>query len=159
MFRAITEIFNALPLCAVVAKRVFVVHGGLFARDGVTLDEIRAIDRFRQPPDEGLMSDMLWSDPMPMPGRRPSKRGVAQEFGPDVTRDFCATNGLAYVIRSHEVKDNGYAVDHDGQCVTVFSAPNYCDQMGNKGAYITISGDDLDKPKFNTFESVVRIFC
>ena len=25
---------------------------------------------------------------------------------------------------------------HDGKCVTIFSAPNYCDQMGNKGAFI-----------------------
>ena len=23
------------------------------------------------------------------------------------------------------MKDNGYEVDHDGKCITVFSAPNY----------------------------------
>lgn len=33
------------------------------------------------------------------------------------------------VIRSHEVKDNGYEIDHDEKLVTVFSAPNYCDQV------------------------------
>lgn len=33
------------------------------------------------------------------------------------------------VVRSHEVKDEGYEVDHDGKLVTVFSAPNYCDQV------------------------------
>ena len=37
-------------------KRYFVVHGGLFSKDGVTLDEIRNIDRIgRQPGQEGLM--------------------------------------------------------------------------------------------------------
>lgn len=36
------------------------------------------------------------------------------------------------IIRSHEVKDEGYLVEHDGKLVTVFSAPNYCDQVGNK---------------------------
>lgn len=37
-------------------KRFFVVHGGLFSKDGVTLDEIRQIKRFgRQPGQEGLM--------------------------------------------------------------------------------------------------------
>jgi len=30
-----------------------VMHGGLFSRDDVTLDEIRNIDRNRQPPEEG----------------------------------------------------------------------------------------------------------
>lgn len=39
-------------------KRYFVVHGGLFSRDGVTLDEIRKINRFgRQPGQEGLMCE------------------------------------------------------------------------------------------------------
>jgi serine/threonine-protein phosphatase 5 len=34
----------------------------------------------------------------------------------------------------------------------VFSAPNYCDQMGNKGAFIHL--DKKLKPKFTTFTSV-----
>lgn len=79
------------------------------------------------------MCELLWSDPQPQPGRGISKRGVGLQFGPDVTEDFCRTNNLDMVVRSHEVKDGGYAVDHDGRCVTVFSAPNYCDQAGNKG--------------------------
>ena len=37
-------------------KRYFVVHGGLFSKDGVTLDDIRKIERVgRQPGTEGLM--------------------------------------------------------------------------------------------------------
>jgi hypothetical protein len=37
--------------------------------------------------------------------------------------------------RSHEVKDEGYEIEPGGRVVTVFSAPNYCDQFGNKGCY------------------------
>lgn len=40
-----------------------------------------------------------------------------------------------------------------GKCITVFSAPNYCDTMGNKGAFITIRGDDVT-PKFTSYEAV-----
>lgn len=30
-----------------------IMHGGLFSEDGVTLDDIRKIERNRQPPDSG----------------------------------------------------------------------------------------------------------
>lgn len=43
--------------------QVLVVHGGLFDRDDVTLDELRAIDRHCEPPVQGLMCDLLWADP------------------------------------------------------------------------------------------------
>ena len=72
-------------------------------------------------------------DPQPLPGRSPSKRGVGFSFGPDITENFLRTNSLQRVVRSHEVKDEGYVVEHNGKCITIFSAPNYCDQMGNKG--------------------------
>ena len=55
--------------------------------------------------------------------------------------------------RSHEVKEEGYEVMHDGLLVTVFSAPNYCDQMGNKGAFIRFNGADM-VPHFTTFTAV-----
>ncbi|KAG0719313.1 Serine/threonine-protein phosphatase 5 [Chionoecetes opilio] len=125
MAELFTEVYNYLPLCHCLNARVLVMHGGLFSSDDVTLDDLRKIDRNRQPPDEGLMCELLWSDPMPGKGRAPSKRGVGIQFGPDVTREFLEKNGLQYVIRSHEVKADGYELGHDGDCVTVFSAPNY----------------------------------
>lgn len=83
------------------------------------------------------------------------------------------------VIRSHEVKQEGYEVTHNGKCITVFSAPNYwyvgvwpvgvategcgfcinwpsvicSDQMGNKGAFITLTKDLT--PNFTSFSAVV----
>lgn len=126
------------------------MHGGLFSRDGITLEDIRTTDRNRQPPEEGIMCELLWSDPQPMKGRSPSKRGklefdkaavkvhrksrgkmnivitgVGIQFGPDVTARFLEHNHLDYIIRSHEVKADGYEEAHDGKCITVFSAPNY----------------------------------
>lgn len=53
------------------------------------------------------------------------------------------------------MKEEGYEVEHDGKCITIFSAPNYCDSMGNKGALIRLKAPDL-KPKFIQFEAVVR---
>ncbi|KAI8923002.1 Metallo-dependent phosphatase-like protein [Entophlyctis helioformis] len=151
-FRLFSEIFNAVPLGNLINSKILVIHGGLFSRDDVTLDELRKIDRFRQPGSEGLMCELLWSDPQPMPGRSPSKRGVGLQFGPDVTEKFCKLNNLDCIIRSHEVKADGYEVQHGGKCITIFSAPNYCDASGNKGAYIHIKSDL--KLKYNQFDAV-----
>lgn len=153
MYDLFAETFNLLPLAHCINNKVLVMHGGLFASDEVTLDDIRNTDRNRQPPDEGIMCELLWSDPMPAAGRAPSKRGVGIQFGPDVTHKFLQRNKLDYIIRSHEVKADGYETAHDGKCITVFSAPNYCDTMGNRGAYITMNGSDL-KPYFNTYSEV-----
>ncbi|KAI8825656.1 Serine/threonine-protein phosphatase 5 [Fimicolochytrium jonesii] len=151
-FKLFSEIFNAIPIGNLINEKIFVIHGGLFSRDDVTMDEIRKIDRFKQPGSEGLMCELLWSDPQNEPGRSPSKRGVGIQFGPDVTEAFCKLNNLDMIIRSHEVKQDGYQVDHNGRCITIFSAPNYCDSVGNKGAYIHITPDL--KLKYNQYSAV-----
>merc|ERR1719462_1044662 len=85
LYQLFCEAFCALPLAHLINDKVFVVHGGLFSTDGVTLDQIRKIDRFQEPNDDGLMTEMLWSDPYQGQGRQQSKRGIAVQFGQDVT--------------------------------------------------------------------------
>lgn len=153
LYQLFCEAFCLLPLCHVIQKQVFVVHGGLFSTDDVTLDQIRRVNRDCEPPDAGLMTEMLWSDPQPGKGRIPSKRGVGVAFGSDVTENFLKRNNLKLVIRSHEMKEEGYEIEHGGQLITVFSAPNYCDQMGNKGAFIRLDGKTMT-PKTTTFAAV-----
>ncbi|KAK9246390.1 Metallo-dependent phosphatase-like protein [Lipomyces tetrasporus] len=153
-FKVFSESFSTLPLATLVGKNYFVLHGGLFSDDKVTLDDVRKFDRFRQkqPGQNGLMMEMLWTDPQPQPGRGPSKRGVGLQFGPDVTKRFCENNRLMAVIRSHEVRMGGYEIEHGGRLITVFSAPNYCDSQGNKGAVINIKNDyELN---FQTYDAV-----
>lgn len=50
VFGSISELFCFIPLAQVIENRVIVVHGGLFKRDDVTLSELAAIDRVREPP-------------------------------------------------------------------------------------------------------------
>lgn len=42
-----------------------------------------------------------------------------------MTERFLEQNKLDFIVRSHEVKAEGYEVTHSGKCITVFSAPNY----------------------------------
>jgi serine/threonine-protein phosphatase 5 len=70
------------------------------------------------------MTEILWSDPQDTPGRSISKRGVACAFGPDVTEAFLKKNDLLYVIRSHEMKQNGYDCQHDKKMVWALFVDN-----------------------------------
>lgn len=158
IFNLFTEMFQSLPLAFILdgssetdGRKAFVVHGGLFSKDGVTIADINELNRNVEP-DSGLMAEMLWSDPQDANGWGPSKRGIGVSFGPDVTHRFLDNNGLDLVIRSHEMKQEGYEVAADGRLITIFSAPNYCDQMGNKGAYIKF--DHMMKPNFVQFLAV-----
>lgn len=146
MYDLFCETFCHLPLAHLINEEIFVTHGGLFAKDGVTLDDIDKVNRVMEPPEEGILPELLWSDPAEANGREPSKRGVGIAFGPDVTQDFLDTNNLRLVIRSHEMKQMGFEYDHGGRILTIFSAPNYCDQMGNLGAFIKLknSGGPLE---------------
>ena len=120
VFKLFSESFSALPLATLIGKKYLTLHGGLFSDDKTSLDDIRKLNRFgqKQPGQQGLMMEMLWTDPQTTPGRGPSKRGVGMQFGPDVTKRFCEANGLEAVIRSHEVRMEGYEVEHEGRCIT-----------------------------------------
>jgi Ca2+-binding EF-hand superfamily protein/diadenosine tetraphosphatase ApaH/serine/threonine PP2A family protein phosphatase len=130
--------------------RVFVVHGGLFHRREVTLAQIAAVNRFRPIPlqlgaaggaaslQDQLFEEMMWSDPRAgVSGSEKSDRGAGVFFGPAITLDFCATNGLSLVVRSHECKDEGIEWLHEGRLATLFSASRYCGVGDNKGAVLT----------------------
>ena len=147
-----TAIFNALPLAHTLNGKVFICHGGLFDKDGIKVSEINKVNRFNQPPESGIFNELLWSDPSELPGRSPSKRGTGVAFGPDVVENFLKDNNMELLVRSHEVKEKGYYVEPNGKCITIFSAPNYCDSVGNLGAFITFKEDM--KPEFTTFEAV-----
>nr|BAH11517.1 unnamed protein product [Homo sapiens] len=53
MYELFSEVFEWLPLAQCINGKVLIMHGGLFSEDGVTLDDIRKIERNRQPPDSG----------------------------------------------------------------------------------------------------------
>jgi serine/threonine-protein phosphatase 5 len=138
MFLPFSKAFEYLPVGHVLSERVLVVHGGLFRDQTVTMASLQTMSRFGQPPDHGAMNDILWSDPMDGVGFAPSPRGVTVTFGSDVTERFLRENGLQLLIRSHQLAQEGYLVQHGGKCITVFSAPNYIGRMGNRGAIVVV---------------------
>jgi serine/threonine-protein phosphatase 5 len=144
VFDAFSESFGALPLATLINQAYLVMHGGLFSDDKITIDDIKKFNRLpssgsTQPPRDGIAMELLWTDPQPQNGRSPSKRGLGMQFGPDITERFCLTNKIRKILRSHESRDNGVEVEHNGRLITVFSAPNYCDATGNLGGVVNFT--------------------
>ena len=73
-------------------------------------------------------------------------------FGPDVVTSFLQKHDMDLVCRAHQVVEDGYEFFAKRQLITLFSAPNYCDAMGNKGAFIHLSA--ALEPKFTTYDAV-----
>jgi serine/threonine-protein phosphatase PP1 catalytic subunit len=60
----------------------------------------------------------------------------------DVVEKFLSENNLDMICRAHQLVQNGYDFPfHDHSLVTVFSAPNYCDEAGNRGAVLNVAED------------------
>lgn len=56
------------------------------------------------------------------------------------------------IIRSHEVRPEGYDTNHDGKVITVFSASNYYGMNSNLGAIVCFDAiHGLEKPTFITY--------
>ena len=141
VFSAFHEAFSYLPLGCVAGGAAFIVHGGIGAGDW-NLEDLVDLER---PLDEdelwqdNLLLNLMWSDPFHRPGARCSgvhtssrDQGTGQilEWGADVTDQFCERNGIAMIVRSHDLDDTyGYSTMHGNRLLRVFSARDY---EGNK---------------------------
>nr|CAD7399020.1 unnamed protein product [Timema cristinae] len=153
VWKFFTDLFDYLPLTALVDGQIFCLHGGLSPSID-TLDHIRALDRLQEVPHEGPMCDLLWSDPDDRGGWGISPRGAGYTFGQDISETFNHSNGLTLVSRAHQLVMEGYNWCHDRNVVTIFSAPNYCYRCGNQAAIMEL--DDALKYSFLQFDPAPR---
>lgn len=114
VWRSLVDLFDYFPLCSVIEKDIFCVHGGLSPYFS-TFDDILRLDRIESIPHEGIKSDILWSDPDIKLGWNMSNRGAAYLFGPDITEIFFHKNNLNMMIRSHGLCMEGFKWHHTDQ--------------------------------------------
>ena len=137
------DTFNTLPIAAIVAEKIFCVHGGLSPVLN-SMDEIRNIARPTDVPDFGLLNDLLWSDPADTINEwEDNERGVSYVFSKVAINKFLSKFNFDLVCRAHMVVEDGYEFFNDRTLVTVFSAPNYCGEFDNWGAVMGVLEDLL----------------
>lgn len=137
------DTFNTLPVAAIIAQKIFCVHGGLSPSLN-NMNQLRSIQRPTDVPDVGLLNDILWSDPADTENEwEDNERGVSFCFNKVAINKFLAKFGFDLVCRAHIVVEDGYEFFNERTLVTVFSAPNYCGEFDNWGAVMSVSDDLL----------------
>ena len=137
VWKYFTDLFDFLPLAALVENKFFCLHGGL-SPDVATLDEIRQLNRKQEIPHSGAICDLLWSDPEEKDGWGPSPRGAGFIFGRDISSKFIYVNNLQMICRAHQLVMNGFNWSHEKNVCTLFSAPNYCYRCGNQAGIMEV---------------------
>lgn len=138
IWKIFCDIFDCLPISAIVDKKIFCTHGGLSPLL-ISLNQIREIIRPIDIPDCGLLCDLLWSDPSErISGWAKNDRGVSFIFGKDVLDKFLKNFEIDLVCRAHQVVENGFQFFSNRRLVTIFSAPNYCGEFKNAAAIMSV---------------------
>ena len=170
--------FDTLQVAAVVHGTpngdCLCVHGGI-GPELKTLADIEGLNRFCEVHKKTPFWDIVWADPLPEPGRDGAEHFVSEEawaaatflpnefrhssylYGLAAVERFLEANNLCTIIRGHQVQQQGYC-EHfalPSRCVaiapvlTVFSAPNYCDQYHNCAAFLRVHSGGFVVQQFN----------
>ncbi|KAK2506334.1 hypothetical protein MC885_008606 [Smutsia gigantea] len=162
VYDACMDTFDCLPLAALLNQQFLCVHGGM-SPEITCLDDIRKLDRFKEPPAFGPVCDLLWSDPSEDYGNEKSLehythntvRGCSYFYSYPAVCEFLQNNNLLSIIRAHEAQDAGYRMYRKSQTtgfpslITIFSAPNYLDVYNNKAAVLKYENNVMNIRQFN----------
>jgi hypothetical protein len=156
VFSSFAMSYQYLPLATLLGESILVLHGGI--GDGQW--DLSYLDDLERPINHEAMArdkvvyNILWSDPIDEDTKgsfgvhdspRDGHARLVISFGADVTREFCARNGLGMIIRSHEAKScgDGYECMHGEHLMRVFSARDYGNgSMRNDGSILNVAVKD-----------------
>ena len=141
IWKIFSDCFNWLPISALINTRILCMHGGL-STDLHELNNLKQIVRPTEVPDKGLLCDLLWSDPeKDAEDWAPNNRGISVLFNEKLIEKALDELDIDLICRAHQVVEHGYEFFAKRRLVTVFSAPNYCGEFDNAGAFMTVNKD------------------
>ena len=152
-YHACNEVFNYLPISAVIEQKIFCVHGGL-SPSMKLIEQLAVVERRQEiPSTQSMISDLVWSDPDEIEGWGTSQRGAGYLFGKRPASEFIRNNRLKMIARAHQIALKGYQWWYGGtEVVTVWSAPNYTVSRENPGCVMTV--DENLECDFRLFDAV-----
>ncbi|KAI1701161.1 calcineurin-like phosphoesterase domain-containing protein [Ditylenchus destructor] len=149
VWQAFQKVFDELPVCARVGKRILCMHGGL----SPDIEDWDSLINLKKPRsllecDRGIASDLMWSDPSCKSAKdsteiyRPNvERGASYLFSDEAVKTFNGKMDLDLIVRAHEAVKPGHRFNANNQMCTIFSAPNYCGVDENSASIMGVSKD------------------
>jgi diadenosine tetraphosphatase ApaH/serine/threonine PP2A family protein phosphatase len=182
VWEEVNQVFDRLPLSAVIDNDIFCVHGGI-PRPGPSNNRIE--DILMVPAISGVSpfyahetaasirtaSECLWSDPakpsqessLDEDGYGASPRGAgAMCFGAKAVENFLKQHGYNYIVRAHEAHSQGVSISKGARVLTVFSTSKDHNQgQGAMAGCILIDNEEIQiinrSPKYKN--RVIRRRC
>ena len=148
-FNEILNVYNVLPICALINKTILCLHGGI-PQDSDILKKLKrqkcmdfevVFDTIAQ----GI-NQIMWNDPKEgLKGFSDSFRGAGiYFFGIDVFENFMKVNTLKYLIRAHEYFPEGFRWFFNKKLLSIFSSANYQGSYApNPASYAIIKNNEV----------------
>jgi protein phosphatase len=157
IFDLFIDIFDVLPLAALLQKAFLCLHGGI-CPELKSLNQLKSIKKPISNYTNSLISGLVWSDPFEEATKfLKNNRGAGYLFGKFPLQSFLQNYSLKMLIRAHECAYNGINYDLDNRVVTVFSASNYCGNSMNKSGVLMIKDNgEVQTQIFQSFQYLMR---
>ncbi|KAH0792110.1 Ser/Thr protein phosphatase [Histomonas meleagridis] len=148
LYHEFTDLFQYLPIVAIVNEHIFCVHGGI-SQDLHSITDLSQKSKIEDIDEDKIISDLLWSDPSPtIHGFAPNTRGVGAFYGEDVLQKFLRENSLKILIRSHQMCQNGFNLPFKTEiCYTIFSNCDYCG-CNNSASILSVNENEIVVEEF-----------
>lgn len=148
VWASLMRVMNALPYGATIDETVLCLHGGL-SPSLESLAQLQCVDRFRDIPTDGVLADLVWSQPSQSADERStfwlSSSGVGYNFGASACESFLDRNHLALLVRSGPpLPASGFASYFNSCLYSLSSPPNLQYKCANVAAILLVFEDGVD---------------
>ena len=162
IFQKFCNLFEYLPLAAVINNQIFCVHSGI-SKNGFSLNDIQRLKFPINVKNTPIAKEILWNIPGGNNDNNNFNKNLPIEYKPDIFNgnnvdSFLKSNKLKMIIRSHDVCEKGICNAFGDRLITIFSSTNYCGVYQNVGALIFIKKSYEIQPKILTCEENIAVW-
>ena len=161
IFQQLCNLFEYLPLAAVINNQIFCSHSGI-SKNGLYLKEIQRLTFPIKIKSCQIAKDLLWNTPNIYENTNFNKlfpiEYKPEQFNANSLDTLFNNNKLKLMIRSHDVCQKGIGNCFGDRLITIFSSTNYCGVYQNAGAIIFIKKSYEIQPKILTCEENIAVW-